>query len=308
MRFSFIVEDDYRDDVMPLAVAACLVARGHQVDTLTPQHSVTPLRELASRSRACDAVVLKTLSNGPGLVLLEAAAAAGVPTINDARAIRPVRDKAVAAAVALRRGIPFPTTYFAASSELLPLVPPDDFPLVVKPNYGWGGRSIHVAHDPDDLRELVPQLQNEGFVLAQPYVANPGFDIKVYSIGRAVYATVQRSPLHPEVDVPERAVSVDPELEQLVHSIGDVFGLDLFGVDVLETPTGWVVVDVNDFPSFSLIPDAADLVADVMERIAQLRSDGDPVRSASAHPPNGSVKAALTIGPSSPIARAEPAL
>lgn len=275
MRFSFIVEDDYRDDVMPLAVARRLADRGHEVETLTPQRSVTPLQQLASRARACDAVVLKTLSNGPGLVLLEAVAAAGVLTINDARAIRPVRDKTVAAAVALRNGIPFPTTYFAASCELLVLVPHNDYPLVVKPNYGCGGRSIHLVHGPDELRALVPLLEKEGFVLAQPYVANAGFDLKVYSIGGVVYGTIQRSTLHPDVDVPERAVPIDPAVERLVRTIGEVFGLDLFGVDLLETSSGWVVVDVNDFPSFSLIPDAAALVAEAMERITELGFDAD---------------------------------
>jgi ribosomal protein S6--L-glutamate ligase len=125
-------------------------------------------------------------------------------------------------------------------------------------------------------------LEKEGFVLAQPYVANPGFDVKVYSIGGVVYGTVQRSTLHPDVDVSERAVPIEPELERLVRNVGEVFGLDLFGVDLLETSSGWVIVDVNDFPSFSLIPDAAALVAEAMERITELGYDGNGCRASDA--------------------------
>ena len=37
---------------------------------------------------------------------------------------------------------------------------------------------------------------------------------------------------------------------KLARRVGQVFGLDLYGVDVLETPQGLMLVDINDFPSF----------------------------------------------------------
>ena len=67
--------------------------------------------------RAYDAFVLKTVSEGPGLSLLDAAAAAGVTTVNDYRAIRLARDKAVAAVRARAAGIPFPKTWFASQVD-----------------------------------------------------------------------------------------------------------------------------------------------------------------------------------------------
>jgi ribosomal protein S6--L-glutamate ligase len=47
-----------------------------------------------------------------------------------------------------------------------------------------------------------------------------------------------------------------------------VFGLDIFGVDVVATADGWVALDINDFPSFGLVPNAAGLMAETIERIA----------------------------------------
>src|SRR3954451_1006100 len=81
-----------------------------------------------------DAFVLKTVSGGPGLSLLDAAGAVGLTTVNDHRAIRLARDKAVAAVRARAAGIPFPRTWFASRTALLDQIPVDAYPLVVKPN------------------------------------------------------------------------------------------------------------------------------------------------------------------------------
>ena len=79
MRLCIIVEERYRHDGMPLRVAEQLLAWGHDVDLLQPQSSVTCLSELGGGdSRPYDAWVLKTVSEGPGLSILEAVAAAGV--------------------------------------------------------------------------------------------------------------------------------------------------------------------------------------------------------------------------------------
>jgi ribosomal protein S6--L-glutamate ligase len=64
------------------------------------------------------------------------------------------------------------------------------------------------------------------------------------------------------------AAALTPELAGLTAAVGDVFGLDLYGVDLLEGPDGWVVVDVNDFPSFRYLPDAVALVARCILRLA----------------------------------------
>ena len=112
MRLCFIIEEKYRHESMPLAVAYQLRQWGHDVDLLEPHATVTPLFDLVTQSY--DAYVLKTASEGPGLSLLEAAEAVGIPTINSARSIRLVRDKAVAIAVARAHGLPVPPTYFVA--------------------------------------------------------------------------------------------------------------------------------------------------------------------------------------------------
>src|ERR1700692_2540226 len=184
MRFCFIVEEQYRREPMPLVIADQLLQWGHTVDVLEPQSMVISLTEIIDYGY--DAFVLKTIADGPGLSILEAAEAVGVPTINSPRAIRLVRDKAVAAAFAQAHGLPIPPTYFVAHPRLLKQIPEEEYPLVVKPSNGSSCKGIYRINKPADLEALEIAEANDSFFLAQHYAENAGFDIKIYVTGREV--------------------------------------------------------------------------------------------------------------------------
>ncbi len=240
MYFCFIIEAQYRHELMPVAVARQLVAWGHTVDLLEPQTTITCLSHLTKKTY--DAYVLKTVSDGPGLSLVEAAEAAGIPTINQARSIRLVRDKAVATAYAHAHGLPIPLTYFAVHPELLKQIPTENYPLVVKPTNGSSCRGIYRVDSPADLAKLQIVEANARFFLAQQYIENRGFDIKLYVAGTEVFAVAKRSPLHPEVRVDKRLIPITLELRDLALLVGKLFGLDIYGLDIVETTDGPMVV------------------------------------------------------------------
>src|SRR5260370_33916375 len=98
MNLCFIVEEQYKHETMPLIIVEQLKQWGHSIDVLEPHTMITCLSDLSEQNY--DAYVLKTVSDGPGLSILEAAESIGIPTINNSRAIRLVRDKAVATAYA----------------------------------------------------------------------------------------------------------------------------------------------------------------------------------------------------------------
>ena len=266
MRFCFIIEALYRNEPMPMVIAKQLQHWGHEVNVLEPQATITCLSDLSKQGY--DAYILKTVSDGPGLSLLEAAEAAGIPTINNSRSIRLVRDKAVAAAFAHTHGLPMPLTYFVAHPELLKQIPEQDYPLVVKPTNGSSCRGIYRIDSPLDLATLEIAEANDSFFLAQHYVENSGFDIKLYVAGTQVYALAKRSPLHPEVEVDKRLIPLPSELRKLALHVGNIFGLDIYGLDVVETAHGPMIVDINDFPSFGQVPRAEALVSAYIEQIA----------------------------------------
>jgi len=268
MRFCFIIEDEYRRQSMPMVIARHLAQSGHAVDLLEPTKTVTALWDL--RQRLYDAYILKTVADGPGLCILEAAEAAGIPTINNSRSIRLVRDKSLCTAYAYAHGLPVPHSYFVAGPHLLKKIPREIYPLVVKRTNGSSGRGIYLVNSPGGgLRRPKYAGRVSDFFLVQHYVENPGYDIKLYVIGKDVFAVARGSPLHPEVEVAHKLLPLKPAWLKLALRVGEVFGLVIYGLDVLETRHGPMVVDINDFPSFGKVPHAVSLISDYIVRFAK---------------------------------------
>ena len=267
MHFCFIIEEQYKDETMPMGIVDQLRQWGHSVDLLEPGVTIVRLGDLAKQQY--DAYVLKTVSDGPGLSILDAAEAIGLPTINHSRSIRLVRDKAVAAAYAQACGLPVPLTYFAAHEQLLEQVPAEDYPLVVKPANGSSGRGIYRVNNRDELQRMDLTEARGSFLLAQHYIENNGSDIKLYVAGKEVYPVAKSSPLHPEINVDKHIIPITLELRNLALRVGAVFGLDIYGLDIVETADGLSIVDINDFPSFGLVPHAVTRIANHIIRLAK---------------------------------------
>ncbi len=266
MRFCFIVEEQYRNDAMPMVIADQLLQWGHDVDLLEPQTAVTNLTDL--KQQGYDAYVLKSLADGPGMSILEAAEAVGIPTINNSRSIRLVRDKAVAVAFARAHGLPIPETYFVSHPRLLHQIPAEDYPIVVKPSNGSSCKGVYRLNGPDELEALEIAEAGESFFLAQRYAENAGFDIKVYVTGNEVYAPIaKQSVLHGEVR--ERFVPLTPQVRKLALQVGKLFGLDIYGLDVVDTPQGPAILDINDFPSFGGVPRAVRRISEYVLHAAK---------------------------------------
>lgn len=302
MRFCFVVEEQYRNDAMPMVIAEQLLQWGHTVDLLEPQTAVTCLSDLAERGY--DAYVLKSLAEGPGISILEAAEAVGIPTINNSRAVRLVRDKAVAAAFAHAHGLPMPATYFVAHPRLLRQLPLSTYPLVVKPSNGSSCRDIYRLNSPADLAALQITETNDSFFLAQRYEENTGFDIKVYVTGREVYAAIaKKSPLHQSIQ--ERFVPLTPHIRKLALRVGKLFGLDIYGVDIVETPHGLAILDINDFPSFAKVPRAVPRIAEYVlhaAKRAEIQRDKRQQRAQRRHQHQLEQQSAHPLIPVPPIA------
>jgi ribosomal protein S6--L-glutamate ligase len=99
-----------------------------------------------------------------------------------------VRDKAIATTCVIAHSLPVPHTYFVAHPGLLGQVPEHDYPLVVKPTNGSSCRAIYKVNSPDDLARLDLSGMGNSFLLAQRYVENSGYDIKLYVAGTQVFA------------------------------------------------------------------------------------------------------------------------
>jgi ribosomal protein S6--L-glutamate ligase len=56
-------------------------------------------------------------------------------------------------------------------------------------------------------------------------------------------------------------VLISPELVALGRQCGELFGLELYGVDCILTPDGPTVIEVNEFPNYTAVPNAKERLA-----------------------------------------------
>ena len=204
-----------------------------------------------------------------GLGMLAAVSALGVVAINTPQSIELVRNKIAMQAVLLEHRLPLPKTWFAADATVFRGVPRDQFPLIVKPYDGDGSYGLSLLTRPEDV-DLLPVLKGKkSLYLAQEFLETDGWDLKLYGIGSRVWAVRKPSPVSfpepgPAVLRPTKGaelVELDAELRDIALTCGRACGLELWGVDVALTQNGPYVIEVNDFPTYSAIPEAGALIA-----------------------------------------------
>ncbi|MBA2529000.1 MAG: hypothetical protein H0V19_03390 [Euzebyales bacterium] len=211
-----------------------------------------------------DLVVARTRSPF-ALSLLCEAERAGIACVNSWSAVDAVRDKPRTALTLAAAGIPTPRTFLADHPRSLVTVPAACFPLLLKPHLGDNAKGIVMVDRPEGLAGLG---WNDGMVLAQQYVDVARVDLKLYGAGDAVWAVRRPSPLAPAGEWCQ-PVTVTAALGALAHGCRSATGLELYGVDVLPSAEGPLVVDVNDFPNYTGVGEApADIAALLRERVA----------------------------------------
>jgi len=237
-RIGIAAETRYFEHRQPAALGLALLAAGHEAEFLDPADPSLPdLDLLVVRGRS--AAIFD---------LLERAEARGIRTVNRRSSIAAVVDKSSMARTLAAAGIPTPRTRVGSFAAVARDSGADDFPLVVKPVFGDNARGVRVVRD---RAELLSLQWHEPSVIAQPYLPSDGFDLKLYVAGEEVRAVKKPSPLATGTEAVAHPVLLTPALRELAVRCGVIFGLDLYGVDCIETPEGPVVIEVNDFPNYS---------------------------------------------------------
>jgi len=131
------------------------------------------------------------------------------------------------------------------------------------------------------MRVELASVPHEGRqpVFAQRYHRPRGPDLKLYVIGERVFGV--RKP-YPRTTVEEKtgeSFTPSPELCAIALACGRTFGIELYGVDVIESDDGCYVVDVGSLPGFRGVPDAPRLLAAHLVAAAQRAARGAAVLS-----------------------------
>jgi len=215
-----------------------------------------------------DAVVVRGIAGGSfeqvtrRLGILHALAAQGQAVYNEARAIERSVDKSMTSLLLHARGVPAPETWAlesaAAAQRLVMRESAAGRALVLKPLFGSQGKGLQRvgcvagAHVPlPDLAEGfggVAYLQR--FV---PPLADPGHDFRVLVVGGRARAAMRRVSRHWIHNVAQGARCVAQPLDdalghtlaRLAEDSAEALEMDYAGVDLIPTPEGVQVLEVN---------------------------------------------------------------
>ncbi|MFI5619821.1 RimK family alpha-L-glutamate ligase [Streptomyces sp. NPDC051567] len=226
------------------AATAVLVDAGHDVAALDPSAPQEPLGPLA------DVYLLKSRTPG-ALALARGLERRGATVVNPSAATALCQDRTLMAERALRAGLPFARTRTHASFRGWARGARLAAPVVVKSRYSRRGDLVARADGAARLRELARAWPQEP-VVVQDFTPNSGWDHKLWAIGDQVFAALRRSELSPGGRGPTEPLplgALPAGWADLVRRTGEVFGLDVYGVDIVQAVDGSpLIVDVNAFP------------------------------------------------------------
>ena len=212
-----------------------------------------------------------------GVAMLGYAEAQGVLAINSSHAVQRARNKADVALALGAAGVPSAPTILADRVAVLLDLPEPWFPLILKATYGDASQGLRVIRHAEELLDL---RWSDELILAQHYVANDGYDLKLYVVGDRVFAMRKPSPLNPDRGAQAVPITPSPEMAAVALRCGRVLGLEIYGVDAIDTPDGPLVIEVNEFPNFTDVPGAGDAIAHhITQRVQNRRTGVAPLRN-----------------------------
>ncbi|MYA96728.1 MAG: RimK family alpha-L-glutamate ligase [Nitrospinae bacterium] len=215
------------------------------------------------------------------LALIRHLETSGALVVNGSRAIETARDKLRTLQLLAQNGLPVPKTAFAPDPAYLraALEGVGGAPVVMKLPRGTQGKGVMRARDAQEaqaISEVMWSLQRDAIVQEYVEEARRG-DLRVIVIGSEVAAAVRRrassddfrTNLHRGGSV--KKTTPTKRAAGLAVSAAKLCGLEISGVDLLETKRGPLVLEVNAAPGFEGVeraggPDVAPLIVDYVER------------------------------------------
>lgn len=215
-----------------------------------------------------DAVIVRGIAGGSfeqvtrRLGILHALRDLGVPVYNDARAIERSVDKAMTTVLLHQAGVPTPASWALESAEeaqrLVMREGAAGRTLVLKPLFGSQGKGLQQVGSVDGRHVPLPPLArgHGGLAYLQRFVAPlgaPGHDWRVLVIGGRAFAAMRRVSEHWVHNVAQGARCVTqpldsgegPALARVALAASAALGMDYTGVDLMPTPEGLTVLEVN---------------------------------------------------------------
>ena len=218
----------------------------------------------------------------------------GVIVMNSSEGITRSRDKLIACQMMSAGNIPVPITAQVVSWEDTnrAISRVGGTPCVVKSTEGTHGAGVFLAQTDQHARQLVYQMiEREMRPLVQEYIEEShGKDIRALVVGGKVVACMRRrangdefrSNFHLGGSVEK--VDIDPGFQRIAIEAAKILGLEIAGVDLLESERGALVLEVNSSPGLEGIEKASEknVAGAVSERLNHLLKNLEQGRDGSS--------------------------
>lgn len=208
----------------------------------------------------------------------------GIPTVNSPSATLLCDDKAYCTLALEAAGLETPRTMLAFDVDsAIEACNQIGYPAVIKPVVGSWGRLLARVNGPVQARTVFETKQDHGsfhhaIYYVQEFIEKPGRDIRAFVVDDRVVAASYRSSEHWITNTARGAQStacpITPEIESIALRACAAVGAVLAGVDLIETPDGYSVVEVNTGGEFHGLITTTDVdipgaIIDMVARIGQ---------------------------------------
>ncbi len=203
--------------------------------------------------------VLPTLDGiEPGLDVAPDLSRRGVRVLNRPSALIAAHDKLLTARRLEAAGVPHPETWHLETGQDLADV---SVPCVVKPRFGSWGQDVFRCRTRAELEETLdlvadrPWFERHG-ALVQELVDSPRSDLRLVVAGGTIVAAAERraAPGEWRTNVSLGGRTVPATFSESAHELAlrsaSAIGIDFAGVDLLPTPGGWTVLELNGAVDF----------------------------------------------------------
>ncbi len=225
--------------------------------------------ELGEPALMCEVVLERSINHSRALSALRILNDWGVRTVNTHEVAAVCGNKLETSTALVRHGVPTPRTLVAFTPEsALEAIERLGYPVVLKPPIGSWGRLVSLISDRYaaeailEHKEILGSFHHSIFYI-QEYVEKPGRDIRAFVVGDRVLAASYRGSEHWITNTARGGDSqpcpITPEIEQLALGSARAVGTDIAGVDLVETPDGLKVIEINVGAEFHGLIETTDL-------------------------------------------------
>lgn len=180
----------------------------------------------------------------------------GFLVINPAEAIEHCVDKYDILAILEDNSIPVPRTAATENvNEALKAFAELGGDVVVKPLFGSRGIGATRVADPEIANTVFKAITfQHGVIYLQEFVPHGYSDIRAFIVGDHVIAAMRRIAQSWKTNYSQGAkpapTKLNKELEELAVKSAKAIGCKIAGIDILESPKGPLIVDVNSQPGW----------------------------------------------------------